>query len=325
MTETMMGSRGDVVAARGDEFVRCDLAWGLDERSRTPYRVRAAGPWGNVSGAAEDLFSALLDVRLQLEASGWRLLVKGARPDVWQSGMLRSSGSTRAYRLRAGVAPTPEDTVDLFEDAADRDVVSVAEHKAAYAEWLDSFEARREGAPEPVMTPELRAQAKGAPNSWLYSIDAAYDPRGSVPPYAVIGAWPVDGRGEPGDFKRNPNYRPSPVAMGLPVPTDAIEAAMQLAATGHGPEADVVRRLVGATVFLVPTDEAGVALYADAEGRFVPVLTDPKHAPSAAPQLQAVSCGELVASLPADVALKLNPGSRISVRIPSAELRAAML
>ncbi|MGW1866824.1 type VII secretion system-associated protein [Streptomyces mauvecolor] len=160
---------------------------------------------------------------------------------------------------------------------------------------------------EPVLTDELRAQAKRAPGSWLYSIDPAYDPRGTVPPYAVIGAWPVDARGDPGVFQRNPHYRSSPTALGLPVPTDAVDAAMRLAATGHGPDADVVRRLAGATVFLVPTAEPGLALNSDAQGRFVPVLTAPNHAPSTAPHLQPVTCAQLLAYLPPDVALKLNP------------------
>lgn len=281
---------------------------------------------GSASAATEDLFGSLMDVRLQLEALGWRLLINGARPDVWQSGMLRSSGSTRAYRLHPGAGTSPDDMVELFDGADAANVVSVAEHRAAYAAWEDSVTAakNRLTAPGPALTGALRAQAKRAPGSRRYSIDPAYDPRGTVPPYAVIGAWPVDQRGEPGPFSRNPNYRPSPMALGLPVPTDAVDAAMQLAGTGHGSEADLVRRLAGATVYLVPTAEAGPALHSDAEGRFVPVLTDPKHAPSAAPQLQAIPCAQLLAFLPADVALKLNPGSRVSVRVPSADVRGAL-
>ncbi|RCH68195.1 type VII secretion system-associated protein [Streptomyces sp. SDr-06] len=228
-----------------------------------------------------------------------------------------------------GAKESPEDVFELFGAAAPEGVVAVAVHHAAYREWDDSVSGADEnsgsrGPSEPVLTDELRAQAKRAPGSWLYSIDPAYDPRGAVPPYAVIGAWSVGEGGEPGAFHHNPQYRPSPLALGLPAPTDAVDAAMQLAATGHGPDADVVGRLAGATVFLVPTAEPGLALYADAEGRFVPVLTDPKHAPNAAPQLQAVTCAQLLASLPSDVALKLNPGSRVSVRIPSADVRAVI-
>lgn len=180
--------------------------------------------------------------------------------------------------------------------------------------------------PEPPLTPELLAQARRAPGTWLYSIDPAYDPAGQVPPYAILGAWPVDADGRPGPFQHNPNYRPSPASLGLPVPTDAVEAAMQLAATGHGSDGDVVRLLAGATVYLIsdgPGAEPGITLYADDEGRFVPVLTDARHAPATAPGLRAVPCRALLDALPADVALKLNPGSRVSVRIPSEDVRAA--
>nr|WP_223185471.1 type VII secretion system-associated protein [Streptomyces sp. CBMA152] len=213
--------------------------------------------------------------------------------------------------------------VELFDDAGDEPVVSVEEQRAAYAAWKGSPSAGSGLPPEPQLTPELLAQARHAPGTWLYSIDPAYDPAGQVPPYAIIGAWPVDGNGSPGPFQRNPNYRPSPLSLGLPAPTDAVEAAMQRAATGHGGDGEVVRLLAEATVYLVPGAEPGITLYTDAEGRFVPVLTDPRHAPATAPQLQAVPCRALLASLPADVALKLNPGSRVSVRIPSQDVRAA--
>jgi hypothetical protein len=178
--------------------------------------------------------------------------------------------------------------------------------------------------PEPELTQELRDQALRAPGSWLYSIDPAYDPAGAVPPFAIIGAWPVDDKGEPGPFTHNPDYRPSPVTLGLPEPTDPVDAALQLAATGHGPDQAVVDALAVATVCL-PADEGDdIAVYTDAEGRFVPVLTDPRHAPPTVERLRSVPCAELLRLLPADMTLKLNPGSRVSVRIPAADVRATL-
>ncbi|MEU2431129.1 MULTISPECIES: type VII secretion system-associated protein [unclassified Streptomyces] len=176
--------------------------------------------------------------------------------------------------------------------------------------------------PVPPLTDELRVQAKAAPGSWLYSIDPAYDPAGTVPPFAIIGAWPVDASGEPGPFQHNPNYRPSPVSLGLPKPTDPVDAALQLAATGHGPDDAVVAALAGATVYL-PDEGPDIAVYEDAEGRFVPVLTDPRHAPPTVPGLRPVACAELVRLLPPTTLLKINPGARVSVRIPASDVRAA--
>ncbi|MFI1400879.1 type VII secretion system-associated protein [Streptomyces sp. NPDC020681] len=177
--------------------------------------------------------------------------------------------------------------------------------------------------PEPELTQELRDQARRAPGSWLYSIDPMYDPAGTVPPYAILGAWQVDAKGEPGPFTHNPNYRPSPASLGLPEPTDPVDAALQLAATGHGPDQAVVDALAAATVYL-PDDGDDIAVYTDDEGRFVPVLTDPGHAPATVERLRPVQCAELLKLLPADVALKLNPGARVSVRIPSADVRATL-
>ncbi len=175
--------------------------------------------------------------------------------------------------------------------------------------------------PEPELTQELRDQALRAPGSWLYSIDPLYDPAGTVPPFGVIGAWPVDNKGQPGPFTHNPDYRPSPVTLGLPEPTDPVDRALQLAATGHGPDQAVVEALAAATVH-VPDEGADIAVYTDAEGRFVPVLTDPRHAPATVERLRPVACAELVKLLPDDMTLKLNPGSRVSVRIPVADVRA---
>ena len=55
-----------------------------------------------------------------------------------------------------------------------------------------------------------RREAKKWPNGFLYRIDPACDPNGRVPPEGIQGAWPVDAHGSiVGEFRPNPNYRPS--------------------------------------------------------------------------------------------------------------------
>jgi hypothetical protein len=176
--------------------------------------------------------------------------------------------------------------------------------------------------PAPALTEELRAQARKAPGNWLYSIDQAYDPDDGVPPYAIVGAWPVDEHGKPGEFAHNPNYLPSPMSLGLPEPTDLVDAAMQMAATGHQPQGVVIEALESATLYLVPTEDGGLTAYEDEEGSFVPLLTDTWHAPATAPRLRQVGWPELLDVLPDDMAVKINPGSPVSVRIMGADLRA---
>lgn len=311
MTETLLGSRNDVVAVRGAEQVRCAVRW-WREGGRA-YGVRVDGPWGVVRGVEGDLWSALREVRRGLEAQGWVLAVAGARGDVRQSGMLASSGTDQAYVLVPGEGADPKRLVGLFEDAPVAQALTVADQDAAYHRILK--------VPHKPQDPPLPPPPY-APGTWLYSIDPMYDPKGTVPPFAVIGAWPVDGGGSPGAFQRNPDYRPSPVSLGLARPTDPVDAAVQLAATGHGPEEAVAEALAGATVYVPDEGTADVAVYEDAEGRFVPVLTHPGHAPADVPGLRAVNGAELARVLPDDLVFKVNPGGPVSVRVPVSDVRA---
>ena len=170
---------------------------------------------------------------------------------------------------------------------------------------------------------KVRAEAKKAPGKWLYTFDPAYDPDGDVPPIAIIGAWKVDDEGEPTEFLPNPDYRPSPMALALPEATDPVDAAVQWAATGHAPLDAVAAALVGATVYLVPDEEAVGELitYQDDEGPLVQVFTDPRHAPPTVPRLQAITIAELSGVLPDDTAIVINPGAAVSVRLAAADIR----
>ncbi|MFI8522132.1 type VII secretion system-associated protein [Streptomyces sp. NPDC085481] len=326
MSERLLGSRNDVVAVRGDEQVRCAVRWWMTGEPARPYGVEAAGPWGSVHVLERDLWTALRDVRKGLETRGWLLAIAGARGDVRQSGKLASSGTDQAYVLVPGEPVDPHRMVGLFEDAPVADALTVEAQDAAYDRILKTPQKPQEQPPAP-------AQPRGpqdpplppppyAPGTWLYSIDPMYDPNGNVPPFAVMGAWPVDGAGNPGAFQRNPNYRPSPVGLGLPRPTDPVDAAVQLAATGHGPEEAVAAALAEATVYVPDEGTADVALYEDAEGRFVPVLTHPSHAPATVPGLRAVTGAQLAQLLPGDLVLKVNPGGPVSVRVPVSDVRA---
>ena len=53
-------------------------------------------------------------------------------------------------------------------------------------------------------------EAKHHPDGWVYRISDEYDPKGAIPPEAIIGAWKVDGSGKiDGEFIPNPNYKSS--------------------------------------------------------------------------------------------------------------------
>jgi hypothetical protein len=101
--------------------------------TRPPWTVRLVLADGLVAEAvAADLFSALEEVRRQVEATGLTVCCQGARPDVFPSGMARQmAGGRRAYRLRAGKRPDRADLVDIFAPASCDDVVTVDEQRAA--------------------------------------------------------------------------------------------------------------------------------------------------------------------------------------------------
>ena len=177
----------------------------------------------------------------------------------------------------------------------------------------------------PPVTEEVRELARRSPNSWIYSVDGAYEAEGEVPPYAVVGAWPVDESGQLGAFTANDNYRPSPAALHLDLPTETVDAALQLAATGHGTQSDVVAALAEATVYLPVNAEGELVAYRTADGaEYVAIFTDPSKGPSTAAQLLPVDVHTLVSVLPEDTSVSINPFSQVTGRFSSDELRSAL-
>ncbi|MEV5988670.1 type VII secretion system-associated protein [Streptomyces sp. NPDC052051] len=170
----------------------------------------------------------------------------------------------------------------------------------------------------PPVTDAVRAQAAGQPGGWVYAIDSYFDPAGRIPPFGIVGAWKIDAQGDVTDeFKHNPNYRPSPQAVGMPSPSDRVDAAVQLAATGYAPDAEVRRALLDATVYLAPS----VDRQTGANDPAIRLYTHPSHAPRSAPRLQRVRFRDLLPQLPNNILLILNGNSSASARIPLADIR----
>jgi hypothetical protein len=65
----------------------------LEVSKASPWRIRYQVSESNFQSlSGTDVFKALQDLRLVLEAQGVRLLCAGARLDVWPSGMSRDMG-----------------------------------------------------------------------------------------------------------------------------------------------------------------------------------------------------------------------------------------
>ncbi|MEU2773561.1 type VII secretion system-associated protein [Streptomyces sp. NPDC007162] len=94
------------------------------------------------------------------------------------------------------------------------------------------------------------AAARSAPNHWLSVIDRHW--RGAddeaPPSWAVLGRWRSDEHGEIVEWDKNSEYRPSPDALGWARPSSPADAAVQLVATGYGPEESIVAAVAEAEV-----------------------------------------------------------------------------
>jgi hypothetical protein len=178
--------------------------------------------------------------------------------------------------------------------------------------------------PPPPITAGMRASAMANPNTWLYVIDPAFDAEADIPPWGVVGAYRVDGRGavDP-TFRRNTEYRPSPVALRMPRATTELERLLQWIVSGHREETelpDAVRqsRLL---VWAAGPDDVEVTAFPDRTGRImVPACTSADHVPPAWPGWREVLGRDLAAHLGGHP-LVINPTGPITALLPAEALR----
>jgi hypothetical protein len=83
-----------------------------------------------------DVFEALMNLRLDLEAEGVRLCCNGARRNAWASGMQRDMGRGRfVHLLEKGTTGRPPQ-VRTLDAAPCGEIVTVQEQKDFHADWL---------------------------------------------------------------------------------------------------------------------------------------------------------------------------------------------
>jgi len=93
--------------------------------------------------AGDDLFEALIALRLELERTGAQALCAGSRPDVFPSGMSRDmSGGRKAYVTRLGSPSRTSDLVDIFDYAEPESVSCVEDQKLFHKRWIESLKLR---------------------------------------------------------------------------------------------------------------------------------------------------------------------------------------
>ncbi|MFH8387920.1 type VII secretion system-associated protein [Kitasatospora sp. NPDC018058] len=179
------------------------------------------------------------------------------------------------------------------------------------------------GPPAPPITDALRQRALSAPGKWIYEIDPAFDPNGQVPLYGILGWWEVGPFGDL-DWTGNPDYRPSPKALGMYQPENDAEAALQAAATGHGPEDDLLAALRD-TALAVLAHPQSSGLYVEPHPETAGVVTaytSPSRLPTDWPGYRLLTGRQIAAEVPGGL-LRLNPTARPSVTVPLDDIAAS--
>jgi hypothetical protein len=174
----------------------------------------------------------------------------------------------------------------------------------------------------PAITPEMRAAALENPNSWLYVIDPALDPDAEVPPWAVVGAYPVNELGQIEDnFRPNGDYRPTvPAAPDLDELLDRVRSG-EVEQKALLPAVLAARLLVYAagpddtTVTGFPSRRFGAVM--------VPACTSPERVPPAWPGWREIDGHDLVTLLDGH-SLVLNPHGPVTAMIPASHLLSAL-
>ncbi|MEU9677882.1 MULTISPECIES: type VII secretion system-associated protein [Streptomyces] len=178
------------------------------------------------------------------------------------------------------------------------------------------------------LVPEaVKDAARRAPGHWVGIVDPEWTQARTPPEWAVLGEWQSDESGSVGEYRANPDYRPSARVLGWPEPTDPVDAAAQRAATGYGTVDEALAALAEADVTVVRGPDGGPLLAAGRDGAPVALLfTSPTHAfMSAALHHDTVSARELAGSLAeTGVLLSVNPGAAAPLLVPADSLAGAV-
>lgn len=178
----------------------------------------------------------------------------------------------------------------------------------------------------PPVPDEIKEAALLAPDHWLGMVDAAWSGEGEPPNWALVGQWRSGLDGEIEEWRPNEEYRPSPQALGWPAPTDPVDEAVQLAATGYGPGEAVSRALAVSEVAVLLGPGGGPLSATSPDGAaVVPVFTSPTYLHAAGRfgyELKPVS--EVVDRIPEGHVLYLNPSGPVGMTVEADALRRAV-
>ncbi|MFD3735235.1 type VII secretion system-associated protein [Streptomyces sp. NPDC058632] len=182
------------------------------------------------------------------------------------------------------------------------------------------------GVELPPVPDDIREAGRLAPDHWLGVVDPMWSGQERPPQWAVLGRWRSGLDGEIVEWEENPDYRPSPLALGWPEPEDEVDHAVQLASTGYGPGEAVPAALVGREVAVLTGPDGGPLSAATPEGTpVVPVFTSPAFLHTAGRlAFELVGVADLVPRIPEGHALYLNPSAAVSMLLDVDAVRDAI-
>ncbi len=87
-----------------------------------------------------DFFSAMCEIRKEIEDDGLLIKCFGTAENVYPSPMLQNMGDGRkAYRLTLAIPAKTADIVDIFENGENLNHVTVQKQAGFYEKWLKSL------------------------------------------------------------------------------------------------------------------------------------------------------------------------------------------
>jgi hypothetical protein len=191
----------------------------------------------------------------------------------------------------------------------------------------DSAEDFTGPLPMPVPPVQVVEAARMAPDHYIGFYDSTWSGEGQPPDWTSSGQWRTDEHGTIVDWEENEDYRPSPRALGWLEPVGAIDAAVQLAATGYGPEEAVLEAFHDAelAVYLEPGGDLSISVLSAEGGRAVAVTSaEADHDKEQVGEYEVMAVTDLLARIPDDCdVLFLSPSSPVSMVVESSDLRQA--
>ncbi|MFJ4153110.1 type VII secretion system-associated protein [Streptomyces galbus] len=180
----------------------------------------------------------------------------------------------------------------------------------------------------PIPPEAILIAARNAPDHWFYLADPSWRGANPAPSWALLGRWRSDAAGEIVEWEDNESYRPSPEALGWPEPADALDTALQRAATGYGPVEEVPRLLAQTelVVLLGPEGEPAVTTAPDDSPAVAVFTTSPDLDGAELPDHETMSASDLLSRLPTDAyqLLCLSPTAPVSMTVAVSDLREAL-